>query len=59
MELNQSGMLSGLPLMHLYPALVVELGEMSKMPALVRDRLSLTREGKLQWRVCLHPNLEQ
>ena len=59
MELNQSGMLSGLPLVHLHPTLVVELEEMSKMPALVRDRLSLTREGKLQWRVCLHPHLEQ
>ena len=50
---------SGLPLVHLHPTLVVELGEMSKMPALVRDRLSLTREGKLRWNVCLHPNLEQ
>ena len=37
MELNQSGMLSGLPLVHLHPASVVELGGMSKMPASVRD----------------------
>ena len=44
MELNQSGMPSGLPLVHLYPALVVELGGTSKTPASVRDRLSLTTE---------------
>ena len=31
----------------------------SKTPALVRDRLSPTREGKLLWRVCLHPHLQQ
>ena len=32
----------------------------SKMvPALIKDRLSLTREGKLQWKVYLHPHLEQ
>ena len=55
MELNQSGMPSGLPLVHLQPALVVELGGMSKTPALVRDRLSLTRERKLWWRVCCTP----
>ena len=47
MELSQFGMLSGLPLVHLHPVLVVELGGMSKVPASVRDRLSLTREGKL------------
>ena len=29
----------------------------STVPALVRDRLSLTRERKLQWKVCLHPHL--
>ena len=29
------------------------------VPALIRDRLSLTSEGKLQWKVCLHPHLEQ
>ena len=29
------------------------------MPALVTDRLCPTREGKLRWRVCLHPHLEQ
>ena len=37
----------GLPLVHLHPSSVVELGWMSKMPALGRDRLSPTREGKL------------
>ena len=54
MELSQSGMPSGLPLVHLHPASVVEPGGMSKTPASVRDRLSPTREGKL----CLHPHLE-
>ena len=29
-----------------------------KMPALVRDRLSSTREGKFWCKVCLHPHLE-
>ena len=29
------------------------------MLASVRDRLSLTREGKLWWRVSVHPHLEQ
>ena len=57
MELNQSWMPSGLPLVHLHPTSVVEPGGMSKTPALVRDRLSPTREGKLWWR--LHPHLEQ
>ena len=41
------------------PALVAEPGRTSKMPASVRDRLSPTREGKLPWKVCLHPHLEQ
>ena len=50
MELNQSWMPSGLPLVHLHPTSVVEPGGMSKTPALVRDRLSPTREGKLWWR---------
>ena len=50
---------SGIPLVHLHPALVVEPGGMSMVPASVRDRLSQTREGKLQWKVCLHPRLEQ
>ena len=59
MELNQSGMPSGLPLVHLHPTLVVEQGGMSKMPSSVRDRLSLSREGKLQWKACLHTHLEQ
>ena len=58
-ELSQSGMPSGLPLAHLHPASVVEPGGKSKMPALVTDRLCPTREGKLRWRVCLHPHLEQ
>ena len=45
MELNQSGMPSALPLVHLHSASVEELGEKSKAPALVRDRLSLTSES--------------
>ena len=52
MELSQFGIPSGLPLVHLHPPA-------SKVPVSVRDRLSLTREGKLQWKVCLHPHLEQ
>ena len=59
MELNQSRIPSGLPLMHLQSTSMVELGGTSKVPVSVRDRLSPTREGKLQWRVCLHPHLEQ
>ena len=59
MKLSQLGMPSGLPLVHLHPTSVVELGWMSKMLVSVRDRLSPTREGKLQWRICLHPHLEQ
>ena len=55
---NQSGMPSGLPLVHLQSVSVVKLGGTSKTPVSVRDRLSPTREGKLQWRVCLHPHLE-
>ena len=58
-EQSQSGMPSGLPLVHLHPTSVVEPGGMNKVPASIRDRLSLTREGKLQWKVCLHPHLEQ
>ena len=50
---------SGLPLVHLHPASVVEPGGMSMAPALVRDRLSPTRKGKLWCKVCLHPHLEQ
>ena len=50
---------SGLSLVHLHPTLVVEPGGMSKMPASVRDKLSLTREGKLQWKLCFHAHLEQ
>ena len=52
-------MLSGLPLVHLHPALVVELRRTSMAPVSVRDRLNLTREGKLWCKVCLHPHLEQ
>ena len=55
---NQSGMPSGLPLVHLQSVSVVKLGGTSKTPVSVRDRLSPTREGKLQWRICLHPHLE-
>ena len=47
MELSQSGMPSGLPLVHLHPASVVELGGTCMAPALVRSRLSLTREEKV------------
>ena len=50
---------SGLPLVHLHPASVVEPGGTSTAPALLRDRLSLTRKGKLRCKVCLHPRLEQ
>ena len=50
---------SGLPLVHLHPSSVEEPGGMSKAPVWVRDRLRLTREKKLQWKVCLHPHLEQ
>ena len=59
MELNQSWMPSGLPLVHLHPTSVVEPGGTSTAPASVRDRLSLTREGKLRCKVCLCPHLEQ
>ena len=48
-----------LPLVHLHPTSVVELGGMSMAPASVRDRLSPTREGNLLHKVCLHPHLEQ
>ena len=41
------------------PESVVEPGGMSKAPVSVRDRLSPTREGKLQCKVCLHVHLEQ
>ena len=47
------------PLVHLHPASGVEPGGTSETPASIRDRLSPTREGKLWWRVCLHPHLEQ
>ena len=58
MELNQSGMPSGLVLVHLHPTSVVEPGGTSKTPESVRHRLSPIREGKLRWRVCLHLHLE-
>ena len=45
--------------MHLHPTSAVELGGTSTVLASVRDRLSLTREGKLWWRVNVHPHLEQ
>ena len=50
MKLSQLGMPSGLPLVHLHPTSVVELGWMSKMLASVRDRLSPNREGCFQWK---------
>ena len=50
---------SGLPLVHLHPILVVELGGTSMVPASVRDRLSPTRKGKLWCKVCLQSHLEQ
>ena len=50
---------AGLPLVHLHSTSVVELGGMSKVPASVRDRPSRAREGKLGWKVYLHPHLEQ
>ena len=56
---NKSGIPSGLPLVHLHPTSVVEPDGTTPAPASVRDRLSLTREGKLQWKVCLYPHLEQ
>ena len=59
MELNQSGMPSDLVLVHLHPTSVVEPGGTSKTPESVRHRLSPIREGKLRWRVCLHPHLER
>ena len=49
-------MSSDLPLVHLHATLVIELGGMSKMSASVRNRLSLTRKGKLQWKVFAHPS---
>ena len=49
----------GLPLVHLHLASVVEPGRVSTVPVLVSNRLSLTREGKLLCKVCLHPHLEQ
>ena len=59
MELNQSEVPSGLPLVYFHLTSVVEPGGVSKVPASVRDRLSLSREGKLQCKVCLHPHQEQ
>ena len=59
MEPSQFGMPSSLPLVHLHRTLVAEPGGTNKVPVLVRDRGSLTREGKLCWKVWLHPDLEQ
>ena len=49
---------SGLGLVHLHPASVGEPGGITA-PASVRDRLSPTRQGKLQCKVCQHPHLDQ
>ena len=38
---------------------LVEPGGTSRSPASVRDRLSPTKGGKLWFKVCLHPHLEQ
>ena len=46
---------SGLHLVHVHPTSVVEPERTDKAPVSVRDRLSPTREGKLQWKFCLHP----
>ena len=45
--------------MHLHPASLVEPGGMTKVPVWVRDRLSPAKERKRQWKVCLHPHVEQ
>ena len=45
--------------MHLYITSVVEPRGMNKSPVSIRVRLSLAREEKLQWKVCLHLHLEQ
>ena len=50
---------SGLPLVHLHPISVVEPEGTDKSPLSVRGRLSPTKEGKLQWKICLHPHLEE
>ena len=50
---------SGLPLVHLHPTLVVEMGGTSKVPVSVTGRLSPAREGKLLWNVCLQPHVQQ
>ena len=52
LEINL-GCPSSLSLVHLHPISVVEQGgltRMSKLPLLVRDRLSSTREAKLWWK---------
>lgn len=56
LEINLGDAIS--PGASLHPSLVIEPGGMSKTLS-VRNRLSLTREGKLQWKVCLYPHLEQ
>ena len=43
------------PLVYLHPISVVESGGMSKMPVMVRDKLSPTGERKLPRKICLHP----
>ena len=52
----QSGMPSGLPLVHFQPLLVVEVGGSSMSHAWLRDRLSLARKEKLWYKICLHPH---
>ena len=59
LELSQSGMSIRSPPGASPPIWMVESGGMNKVPVLVKDRLSPTREGKLQWKVCLHPHLKQ
>ena len=45
MELNQSGMLSGLPLVHLHPVSVVQPGGASTAPVSVRDKVLPGKES--------------
>ena len=52
MELSQSGMPSGLPLVHLHLASVVELGGTCKMSISVRDRLSPTHNVSQKEKSC-------
>ena len=47
---------SGLTLVHLHPVSVVEMGGMSMLSALVRDRLSPTRKEKLWCCLSISPS---